>query len=327
MKNEKKPNPMLDSVNFDTDELCENKKALGAFLTQFRIRKGYLKVSKFLEEIKLPFSDNYYRDIESGRKYLSVDSAVELHNHLKLDESSKISFDFFWHYFKDLLPREIHESLFGKGVESKDISSVLELREHDSKVLRRALSLNRYEREFIADEKIVNSFRDNFDLMPLMSYLYMVDQASVPEIRLVCQQLGLKFDQRVIDFLKLISKDRKSLDAPFVRQAPILRMPRNKEALRIKNKFLSHEVGISLEKEEKSEYFDVNGTFKYSAILTLKESELNEVQDRLVDLLSVLELQNKSGNQLEDVDTHPYFYGLVISGRPEYDGREARKKN
>ncbi|MCU0120288.1 hypothetical protein N8H74_18655 [Pseudomonas sp. B2M1-30] len=304
----------------------DSKKAFGAFLMQWRIETGHLKISTFLEEVNIPFSANYYRDVEAGRKYLSIDAAVELHDHLGIDASSKVSFDYFWHYFRDLLPAHVHEMLFGKGVEVTDLSSRLELREHDSKILRRALSLSRYEREFIITEEVIAAFEENFELLPLMTYLYMVDSASVAEIRLVCHQLGLVYDQRTEDFLNLVSKERTAPEDPFVRHAPTLRMPRTASALKLKDQFLRHELERSLLKPERSEYFDVSGSFKYSSMVTLKDAEIEQIQDRLVDLFSVIEVHNKSGSQLEDPGAQPYFFGLIVSGRPEYDGRAGRTK-
>lgn len=304
---------------------ADQKRALGSYLMQLRIERGHLKVSTFLDEINIPFSANYYRDIEAGRKYLSIDSAVELHDSLGIETSTKSSFDYFWHYFKDLLPSDVHEMLFGKGIETKDLSSRLELRDHDSKIFRRAVSLSRYEREFIISDEIIKAFHDNFDLLPLMTYIYMVEKASIPEIKQVCQQLDITFDSRVVDFLSLISKERSHDEAPFIRYAPTLRMPRTNEAIRLKDKFLCYETKKSLSKPERSEYFDLNGTFKFSSMITLKEPEIEQIQDRLVDLFSVIEVHYKSGKQLEDEKAHPYFLELIISGRPEYDGRSARK--
>ena len=302
----------------------DSKRAFGAFLMQFRIDAGHLKISTFLDEVNIPFSANYYRDVEAGRKYLSIDAAVELHDHLGIDAASKASFDYFWHYFRDLLPADVHEMLFGKGVEVTDLSSRLELREHDSRILRRALSLSRYEREFIVTEEVIAAFEAQFELLPLMTYLYMVDSASVAEIQLVCQQIGLAYDRDTEAFLNLVSKPRATPDDPFVRHAPTLRMPRSVDALKLKDQFLRHEVDRSLLKPEKSEYFDVSGSFKYSSMVTLKDAEIEQIQDRLVDLFSVIEVHNKSGRQLEDSGAQPYFFGLVVSGRPEYDGRAAR---
>lgn len=59
-------------------------------------------------------------------------------------------------------------------------------------------------------------------------------------------------------------------------------------------------------------------------MVTLKDAEIEQIQDRLVDLFSLIEVHNKSGTQLEDSGAQPYFFGLIVSGRPEYDGRAAR---
>ena len=324
MKVKKNTTRVAVSVPAESEEPVPGKRAFGAFLTQLRIQRGHLKISTFLDEVSIPFSANYYRDVEAGRKHLSIDTAVELHDHLGIETDSKASFDYFWHYFRDLVPGHLHEMLFGKGIEVKDLASRLEVREYDSKILRRALSLSRYEREFIITEDIIEAFRDNFELLPLMTYLYMVDSASVAEIRLVCQQIGLDYDQHTEAFLNLIAKERSGPEAPFVRHAPTLRMPRSEQALKLKDQFLRYEIERSLPKPEKSEYFDVAGSFKYSSKVTLKDAEIEQIQDRLVDLFSVIEVHNKSGSQLEDAGAHPYFFGLVVSGRPEYDGRAAR---
>lgn len=325
MRTDKNKTMHVNSSSGKSSNKSDEKHALGSFLIQLRVEKGHFKVSTFLEEINIPFSANYYRDIEAGRKHLSIDSAVELHNSLGIENSSKSSFDYFWHYFKDLLPPDTHEMLFGKGIETRDLSSRLELRDHDSKILRRALSLSRYEREFIISEEIIKEFKNNFDLWPLMTYLYMVDSASVAEIKQVCHQLDITFDSRVVDFLSLVAKERSHDEAPFIRLAPTLRMPRTPESINLKDKFMCYETNKSLSKPERSEYFDLDGTFKFSAMVTLKSPEIEQIQDRLVDLFSFIEVHTKSGRQLEDENTHPYFLELIISGRPEYDGRSARK--
>lgn len=57
---------------------------------------------------------------------------------------------------------------------------------------------------------------------------------------------------------------------------------------------------------------------------TGKDAEVEQTQDRLVDLFSVIEVRNKLDRHLESSGARPYFFGLIVSGRPEYDGRAAR---
>lgn len=304
----------------------QEKRAFGGFLTQFRIEQGHLKVSTFLEKVDLPFSSNYYRDVEAGRKHLSVDAAIELHDSLCISRSSRDSFDYFWNYFKDILPTDIHEMLFGRGGEAKDLSSLLELREHDSKVLRRALSISRYEREFVATSEITKSFKENIDLLPLMTYLYMVESATIYEVKYICDNLNIQYGDRVERFLNLVSRERETKKADFVRYTPTLRMPRNNDALELKDLFLRYELERTLKKPDESEYFSENGSFKLSQMVTIRTSSLETIQDKIIDLLSEIEVETKSSRQLEDDSALPYFFGLIISGRPEYDGRKARRK-
>lgn len=52
--------------------------ALGAFLHKRRLLLGKETISAFLRDMDIPFTDNYYRDIEAGRKKLSIEAAVQL---------------------------------------------------------------------------------------------------------------------------------------------------------------------------------------------------------------------------------------------------------
>jgi hypothetical protein len=101
-------------------------------------------------------------------------------------------------------------------------------------------------------------------------------------------------------------------------------MPRNLDALALKDAFLNYEIQRSISKPESEAFFAPEDTFRYSSMVTLRKTSLERLQERIVDLLAELDVASKSGRQLEDKDAAPYFFSLVVSGRPEYDGRSAR---
>lgn len=304
---------------------AKDTKALASFLYERRIRSGFDKISSYLAVAKVPFTDNYYRDVEGGRKHLSLEGAIELHRALEL--SGKESYLFFWHFFKDVLPREVHEMLFGKStrVSAESLEQIMELREYDEKLLRRALSLTRYEREFVATDEVLGTFSESFPYLPLMTYLYMVGAATEEELKLVASQLGLPWNDHAKAMVDAVST-REPDQAAFTRRAPTLRLPRNERGLELRDRFTRHEVDLSLSKESSSEYFAEGATFRHSAMITLRRSSLDRIQDRISDLLSEIEVEANAGEQLEDETASPYFICVMISGRPEYDGRPARKR-
>lgn len=296
--------------------------AFGAYLYQLRILSGKERISEYLKDFLIPFSDNYYRDVEAGRKTLSIDAAVQLHHSMKLEGQK--SFDYFWHYFRDSLPDAIHEMLFGKrpSVAKNNLDDLNKIRDYDTTVHRKALAISRYEREFIAGEKIIGLFNTHFEYLPLMHYLYMVEVASESDFVRICRGLDLAFNQNARDFLSAISEVTFSgSEQIYKRLMPVLRTPRNEAGLALKDRFLLHEIARSIRKQESSEYFSSEATFRYSSMTTIRNRSLEDIQNRIVDLLSAVEVESKSSKQLDEADAHPYFFSIIISGRDEYDGR------
>jgi hypothetical protein len=301
----------------------KESKALGSFLYERRILGGYEKISSFLASVNIPFTDNYYRDVEAGRKYLSLEGAIELHDGLNLED--KESYLFYWSFFKDTLPPMVHEMLFGRStkVSAESLDQIMDLREYDEKLLRKALSLTRYEREFIATAEVLKVFAQHFDYLPLMTYLYMVHSATEAELQLVAGNLGLAWNAGAREMVGAVSTPDPA-DGRLTRRAPTLRLPRTPDGLSLRDRFLQYEVAVSLTKDQSTEFFSTGHTFRHSAMVTLRESSLEQIQNRISDLLSEIEVESNAGNQLEDETAMPYFFCVVVSGRPEYDGRPAR---
>ncbi|MFJ5777066.1 hypothetical protein [Streptomyces sp. NPDC093094] len=296
----------------------------GSYLYRLRIERGRETVSDFLRDRTIPFTANYYRDVEAGRKVLSVEAAVTLHDALGVDGPETA--EYFWHYFHDVLPPEIHQALFGRRVRVTEgtLAQINDRRSRDGELHRRALALARYAREFVADEAITRSFQDDFDLLPVMTYVYMVERAAEAEVVRVCEQIGVAYGSRVRGFLagvaEVVEEDGKRW---FARRAPVLRMPRNETGVALKDRFALHETALSVDRPAAGEMFPPGGTFRHSAMVAVPESALPRIQERLADLVTEVEVAADASGQLDNPACAPYFFAVVFSGRPEYDGRGA----
>ena len=54
------------------------KANLGKYLHSERIHKHYENISKYLGDYRINISESYYRDLESGRKLLRIETAKDL---------------------------------------------------------------------------------------------------------------------------------------------------------------------------------------------------------------------------------------------------------
>src|ERR1041384_3785255 len=81
-------------------------KQLGKFLYSLRIQRGFASISDYLRVYDLPISDVYYRDLESGTKSISVETADRLCSALRADRRI-----FFFHLLNDLMPSDVVSTL------------------------------------------------------------------------------------------------------------------------------------------------------------------------------------------------------------------------
>ncbi|MEV4570264.1 hypothetical protein AB0K12_41490 [Nonomuraea sp. NPDC049419] len=304
--------------------MADNGTTFGSYLYRLRIERGSDTVADFLRDLVIPFTANYYRDVEAGRKLLSMEAAITLHAALGLGPVETA--DYFWHYFRDVLPAEIHELLFGRRtrVAEGSLAEINRRNADQAEMGRRALALARFEREFVADSAVTDSFQRDFDLLPVMTFVYMVSEASEAQVTRVCERLGVGYGPRVKEFLARISDVHES-DGKlcYRRRAPVLRMPRDENGIALKNRFQLHEVARSVERQGSGEMFPPGGTFCYSAMVALPEEALDRVQRRLTDLLTEVEVASRAGGQLDNPSATPYFFSVTFSGRQEYDGRDS----
>lgn len=294
---------------------------LSRFLYSFRVRRGYENISDFLDSVELPVSPNYYRDVEAGRKLPSVETASEIFKCLPFDETED-NMEFFWHYLKDLLPENIHEHLLIPRVDTsfKNLKNAQELLEYDLKMHREAAAIARFEHTYVSPDEEIVYLNERLDMLPLLHFLYMIDEASEDDIKQVCIKNGITRSDNIIDeYLTRISTHRMDDGRKiYVRKNPIFRVPRTPTGISFKDIFTKHEINRSLDLDRCPEMFSTDSTFDYSVIVALPEDRREKLTERLRDLISELSISEK---QLENPTAVPFFVSVVVSGRPEYKAK------
>lgn len=291
----------------------------GRYLYSLRIRRGFENVSDFIENLNLPMSDNYYRDVEAGRKLPTIDKARELFEAMPFDEGED-KYEFFWHYLRELLPDEIHKNVMMPRVDTsfKNMKSAQELLEYDLKMHRTAAALARFEETQISTDNEIDAMTEQFELLPLVHYIHMVESATSDDINAICKNNGITFNEESIDsfFTKIgVSVEQDGSKKRYTRRKPIIRIPKNNKGLKFKDKFLYGEIEKSLANKRVPEIFSSEATFLYSMITAIPEIAQAKLTDRLRDLISEVSV---SKTQLDDKTATPFFFSIVISGRPEY---------
>ena len=81
-----------------------SKTGLGNYLRLLRLERGFDNVSDYIRTYTPPISSSYYRDLENGRRLLSLDSAIQVCQSLEADTHA-----FFYNLLRDLLPSEARE--------------------------------------------------------------------------------------------------------------------------------------------------------------------------------------------------------------------------
>jgi hypothetical protein len=86
---------------------------LGNYLRLLRLERGFDNVSDYIRAYAPPISSSYYRDIENGRRLLSLDSATQVCRSLEADTHT-----FFYNLLCDALPVEAREFIISPSVQA-----------------------------------------------------------------------------------------------------------------------------------------------------------------------------------------------------------------
>jgi transcriptional regulator with XRE-family HTH domain len=161
---------------------------LSSFLKALREERGFGNIREYVQYYNLPVGYVYYTEIESGKKYLSLETANQLCQALNADPLS-----FYSYLLKDILPSEIQND-FLNLLPLSNISDPLQI-ENKQKVLRDAYQRNMLSRLNLTarsmNKEAETFFVNNPDLMPLLGAIYCTETTTDLALKETAERLGI----------------------------------------------------------------------------------------------------------------------------------------
>jgi hypothetical protein len=294
-----------------------SKTNLGQFLYSERIRRGYESISEYLKNYtNIPISEPYYRDIESGRKKIKADKAETLCKALKLNKK-----EFYYHLLCNVLPSDILKDLLKPIASTTFKVASEEFNKLDQKivVLRKAYEKRLVEEPYIVDKEIVKYLDENFEVLPLIHFIYMRKICTFEELMEIMRKNNIKkpFTQIIHEFKKyniaMINHEEKTI----ARYRKIFKIPKNDMGIRLKDRFLKTEIDEAIQAPDREQIIGPQNTFVYSGIVCIKNGDsLRRTSDKLTELLAELEVEHSS---LDESEAVPYFVSFIFSSREKYN--------
>lgn len=84
----------------------QKQTKLGMYLRTLRLSRGFDSVNEYLRKYSLPITAAYYRDLESGRKSIGIDTAEQICQALEADIHA-----FYYHLLSDVIPLRVVDNL------------------------------------------------------------------------------------------------------------------------------------------------------------------------------------------------------------------------
>jgi len=292
-----------------------SRSHLGSYLYTSRIMRAHSNIAAYLLDYGVKrVSESYYRDIETGRKSVRIETALDLCRELNLEQHA-----FFAYLLKDILPDEIFSALI-----KLDALSLFDSAEVEVAHLRTDLDQTR--RAFMhqignnireVSEDVVEALEEKIGWLPIIHFIYMRRSCTFSELKRVMRQNDISDPvEKVIAFLKryelVLVDDQKELIA---RHAPLFRIPASRKGSAFKDRFFLLEVEKSLRKD-RTKSVGEDGTWSYSSIVCLKSKEAAQsLSSGVAQLLAQIEAREAA---LEDDDARPMFASILFSSREEY---------
>ncbi|HEX8492920.1 MAG TPA: hypothetical protein VF658_08780 [Pyrinomonadaceae bacterium] len=292
---------------------------LGRYLYSIRIQRGFANISDYLRKYELPISDVYYRDVESGAKIVSLETADRLCHALHTDRHV-----FYFHLMRDLLPADIVEKLI-KPIADDTFSSLEErqaLLERDKTIYREAFAKSMLSETYVLSEDAVHLLLERIDLMPVLHFLYAIEFATAEQLASVLDQNSIPDSpEKVAEMFAttgmalLEGELTKPGGWQLRRKAVISRLPLTEEAKKLKRAFALREVGKTLQQKPLNTEWSDTGSFVDSFILELPPESVNAVRARILDTLAEAQAGEES---ITYGRSTPYFLGIFFGSRTEY---------
>ena len=294
---------------------------LGRYLYSVRIKNGFENVSDYLRTYELPISDAYYRDVETGRKTLSLDKAQGLSEKLPIPVEER--HDILHYVIKDALPLDICNKILKPNVHEtyNNLKDYVDTVQYDLSVYEGAYELVKYKMEqtFLGTEEDIAYLEDNFKYLPILHYIYLVEEASFQSIKNVATKCKLNVsDESIREFIgKICDIGATGEPDTYRRKRKIFRIPKSDSGDNFKKRFLHEEVSLSSDRNRGEPFFP-EGTFEMSGIYAINPDTMKKLRKKLINFIAELDI---SETDLAEEDAMPFFISIITSDRNEYDGR------
>lgn len=289
---------------------------LGMYLKAVRNERGARSVGDYLKSRKVDISETYYRDLESGRKLIRLETAKDLAAQLDLDRRS-----FFAHLLKDILDEDVFEEVIKPTVseEMKTLSEELVKAKSDAILIQAAFSKSIGARRTEISDEAVLALTKDFDLLPVVHAVYMRDEIAFADVERVLVKNNVP--RKVMDVARFFEVHRFAhIDwelQVFRRFSMTFQVPKTEVGQEFKSRFLLSEYEKSAAKNRDSSGDPASETWSYSTIFISSADKMRDlVQDEALKLVARL---NADELQLGDEGAKPFFASVVISPRDDYE--------
>lgn len=289
-----------------------NATKLGLFLCSVRQSRGYSNINEYLRNYSLPISDVYYREIESGKRQVAMETASQLCEALQIDYA-----DFYYYLLKDILPQEVESAFTTAMPPQPDLDqAALDIKKQKVQQAYQKNFVDRLkQRVGYMNAETEAYFHQHPQFMPFLTSIYCQAKTSEKELTQLlekdCHNISIK--QVLSDFqhLGLIKLANDPLTGSTVIERSYNYIIIRDQKLLAQR--LLQETQLSISKRtgnsdrQKSDDLIVHG------IVGLTEAEYQAVLTQLADLISEFRAAHGQGADLD-----PYLLTLLITPQTSY---------
>jgi hypothetical protein len=287
-----------------------NATKLGQFLRSVRLARAYSNINEYMRRYVLPISDVYYREIESGKRKISIDSAKELCEALQIDYA-----DFYYHLLQDILPQEVQGdfiSCLPKPIPLDD--SAKELKKQQVKLAYQKNFVDRLEKRIgYMNEESESYFHQHPQYVKFLTSIYCKPKTSEAELRRILEhdseQTGL--EQVLEDFERLgLIKLSPAVGDRIIERAYNYIIIRDQKLLALR---LLYETKVSIDNSCADVPHRKQAELLIHGIVGLNKNQYQEILTQLADLISQFRAAHEQGTEVD-----PYLLALLITPQLDY---------
>lgn len=272
---------------------------LGTYLRTLRLARGFDSVSDYLRRYPVPITDTYYRDLENGRKTVSIETSEQICTALEADSHS-----FYYYYLKDFLPENILKTL------SPPTKALSELSDKQPDSWFYLYLPNQFH---VLDDNTNQFFTERLDLFSALLFIACNSPAGITDKQLAYFLTSSSIETpvteviRLFQDLKLISISKTS---PHRITSERVLLPKNLNK-GLRNRWLLKETEKSLSKVQDGSKQDV--TLLRFGLKSIRPDKYKVVLSRVAALMNEIRLSNSGLNETSQA----YSSQIIISSRAE----------